>query len=64
MQYPYEIKLSNKHLQYGKKTQSTFLKTQMRNEGNKESNQKLNKTKKEKEEKLILTARHPKKILD
>ena len=37
----------------------------MRNKGNKESNQKLNKIKKEKEEKVILTTRYPKKkILD
>ena len=37
----------------------------MRNKDNKESNQKLNKIKEEKEEKVILTTRYPKKkILD
>ena len=37
----------------------------MRNKDNKESNQKLNKIEEEKEEKVILTTRYPKKkILD
>lgn len=44
-----------------KNWKSKFLKTQMRKEGNWESNQKLNKIKKEKEEKVTLTTRYPKK---
>ena len=47
--------MERKHLE------SKFLKTQMRKEGKRETNEELNKIKNEMEEKVILTARYPKK---